>query len=294
MSRTVFMHVGVAKTGTTYLQRILHSNRGLLRRNGLVYPGARRSAHFKASLDLRGATFQGHTYPDVEGAWGRLVKEVKRFDGSALISHETLAHTRKRVIEPAIASFDTDDVRIVLTTRDLARQLPAVWQEKVKNRGEQTYAEFLDSTFAAAGGRRKRGGFWRAQDIVGLSRRWANIVGADRITIVTVPPPGDPRELWRRFARAVELPDLLYDIATDSSNSSLGVAESELLRRLNPRLPDLTWPEYEGRIKRRFVEVDLAPYQVAGRLTVPKKWHDDIRQLSEQTIASLRDASYRV
>ena len=92
MSRTVHLHVGIAKTGTTYLQRTLYANRRALERNGTCYPGREPAAHFFGSLDLRGTTFKGHVYDGVAGAWGRLVALADEFEGTALISHETLAH----------------------------------------------------------------------------------------------------------------------------------------------------------------------------------------------------------
>ena len=137
MARTVFLHVGLAKTGTTYLQRILHSNRDLLRRNGVLYPGTRRADHFKASLDLRGTNYLGHTYPDAAGAWRRLVDEVNAVRGlRADLPRDPRAHAPTCRIEQAVKDFDTDDVRVVVTARDLARQVPAIWQERLKNRSD--------------------------------------------------------------------------------------------------------------------------------------------------------------
>jgi hypothetical protein len=283
------------KTGTTYLQRILHSNRALLRHNGVVYPGARRADHFKAALDLRSATFMGHRYAGSAGAWRRLVKEVQRYDGAALISHETLARVRGPLIAEAVTAFGTDDVRVVVTARDLARQVPAIWQERLKNRSIQPYTHFLDEIFATEEGRRRRGPFWEVQDLIGITTRWGAVVGNGNVTIVTVPASGgDPGELWRRFGRAVELPDLPYDLDVQSRNASLGVVEAELLRQLNPRLPELTWPEYEYRIKHRFAELNLASYQTAGRLTVPKEWHGEVQRIAEETIRYLGQSGCRV
>jgi hypothetical protein len=56
---TVFLHIGIAKTGTTYLQGLMWHNRGLLERNGLRYPGDLPGDHFRASVDLREKPFAG-------------------------------------------------------------------------------------------------------------------------------------------------------------------------------------------------------------------------------------------
>ena len=296
MSRTVYLHVGIAKTGTTYLQRTLFANRRLLERHGTRYPGPEPAAHFFGSLDLRGATFQGHVYDRVEGAWGRLVEQADTFGGNTLISHETLAHANVEQIERAVTSFSTADVRVVITSRDLARQIPAVWQEKVKNRGEVGFDEFLSQI--SVGWRRKnrpRGGFWRAQDVAALVQRWGEAVGMDQVRLVTVPPVGaDRTELWRRFARATDLPDLDYTFAT-GENPSLGVAEAELLRRLNPLLKDsLDWPQYEARIKRRLAETVLGPLDLQGRLRLPPRYRAEVVAITRASIDFLADSGVTV
>ncbi|HYO32076.1 MAG TPA: hypothetical protein VES21_04445 [Nocardioidaceae bacterium] len=294
MARRVTMHVGLAKTGTTYLQRVCYTNRRLLKRNGVLYPGAKRASHFKASLDLREVKFKGHEYPDSEGAWSRLADSVNGYDGTALVSHETLGRATPSAIDKALSSFDTDDVQIVFTVRDLARQVPAVWQEQLKNQNTIRYQDFLDAIFGSEQGRQRDGKFWTGQDIIALAKRWADVIGPQRVTLVTVPPSGgDPQELWRRYREAVGLPDLDYDL-TVAGNSSLGVVEAEILRRLNPRLPDLTWPEYEYRIKRRFAEFELGASGSSGRIVVPLQWQPEVERIAADMRTSIETAGYRI
>lgn len=295
MSRTVFLHVGIAKTGTTYLQRTLYSNRTLLERHGTQYPGPGPAAHFFGSLDLRGASFQGHDYSRSRGAWKRLVAQADAFSGNTLISHETLAHAAPADITRAVGSFATDDVRVVITCRDLARQLPAMWQEKIKNRSTTPYSRFLAKVFAdwsAAGG--PSGSFWRAQHVEGLVGRWAAQVGARNVYVVTVPPRGaDPGELWSRFARATDLPDLAYGV--DGGNTSMGVAEAEMLRRLNPLLADvLDWPQYDGVVKKGLAPNVLASLSVHGKLGLPQEWHAQVVEIAASTVAFLKDSDVRL
>lgn len=54
MASRVFLHVGVPKSGTTYLQTTMWHNRAPLRAQGLLYPGAKRMDHYHASQDVRG------------------------------------------------------------------------------------------------------------------------------------------------------------------------------------------------------------------------------------------------
>jgi hypothetical protein len=227
-------------------------------------------------MDLRGAGFGGHEYPGAAGMWARITKEANHFSGNTVISHETLARTRRAVIRRAVDSFSTNDVRVVLTSRDLGRQIPAVWQENVKNRHDQTYADFLHDVLVGVPPADpdkhvteliRSTSFWRPQDLPDLVKRWSGVVGRDKVTLVTVPPPGSPRdELWNRFAQAVELPDLAYSFELDNANVSLGAAEAELLRRMTAYVPDsVEWPQWETRVKRRFAERTLAPLNAHGK-----------------------------
>src|SRR4029079_18055480 len=87
-----------------------------------------------------------------------------------------------------VQGFATADVRVVITVRDLARQIPATWQETLKNRSETPYAEYLATLFETwPSARRGSGGFWAAQDVEALVRRWSAGVGVERVTVVTVP-----------------------------------------------------------------------------------------------------------
>jgi hypothetical protein len=283
------LHIGLAKSGTTYLQHILQANRVLLEENGLLFPGPKMSEHFKAALDLSGAAIGGEQPAGTEGAWTRTVDAANRYPAATLISHEMFAPIVGRTIGRAVRSFDTDDVRVVITARDIGRQVPGVWQERVKNGNQERYRDFLDSMFHSDMGRQRKGAFWRMQYLIDISSRWAEVVGADRLTIVTVPVTGaDPDELWRRFGAAVGLPDLDYSLDVGGQNKSLGVVESELLRRLNGHLPELGWPQYVKRVKRRFAEGTLATASTSERLVMPGAYQEEISLIADETIGHVK------
>ncbi|QZY30049.1 hypothetical protein [Nocardioides coralli] len=297
LGHEVFLHVGTPKSGTTYLQGELAHNRALLRRHGYLYPGAKHAAHFMAALDLRERGFGGHHYRESEGAWQATADEVLAYDGPALISHEILGGASTEVIRRAVDSFPGRRVRVVLTCRDLGRQIPAAWQENVKNRSTVPYAAFVRRTFAKwEGAETSSAGIWTAQNLAALARRWGEVVGPENVILVTVPPSGAaPGELWRRFAEAVGLPDADYQPSTQTSNPSLGTAETELLRRLTARLPeDLPWPTHSRLIKRRLAQKELVEHRTAGMLTVPADHRARTVEVADEMVTSLRQGGYRV
>jgi hypothetical protein len=260
----------------------------------VLYPGERGGDQFVASIDLRELDHPKFDHFNATGMWARLAEEVRSFDGNAVISHETFARASGRQIERIVESFDTSDLQVVLTVRDLGRQIPAVWQETLKNRATGSYEQFLADIFVNVDvGPHKF--FWKPQDIAGLVRRWVQQVGSDNITLVTVPPTGAPRdELWNRFAQAIDLPDVAIELPATAANSSLGPAEAELLRHVNASLPDdFPWPRYIKNVKRQFAETKLAGRD-GGRIVVPTEWHDAVEQRSRQMVTYLEGSGVAV
>jgi hypothetical protein len=235
--RRVFLHVGSPKTGTTFLQDVLWAHRQQAREQGLLLPGERFADHYLASLDVRGVAGRPEHPPRAQGMWDRLVKESLAWSGTALVSHELFASATREQAEHAVASFGKDtEVHVVLTARDLVRQMSAEWQEHVKHRSTKTFEEFIDEV---RGDRRRTSWFWRVQDYADVVDRWGATVESSRVHVVTVPPATAPSEtLWLRFATLLGLDPSTFDTTVSRSNTSLGVEQAELLRRVNSRLGD--------------------------------------------------------
>ena len=53
MSRRVFVHIGLPKTGTSYLQSVLWPHRGVLLGHGLLVPGREKRDHLLSSMIVR-------------------------------------------------------------------------------------------------------------------------------------------------------------------------------------------------------------------------------------------------
>ena len=99
--------------------------------------------HFRAALDLLGQDWggpRGHA----EGNWDALVRRVRRKNGTVVISHEILAPAPGEAIARAKRDLADSELHVVYTARDLARQIPAAWQESVKQGRKWTYESYLD------------------------------------------------------------------------------------------------------------------------------------------------------
>lgn len=292
--RAVYVHVGPAKTGTTYLQDVLWRNRDRLREQGLLFPGRGPVAHFHAALDLRDIKFGGHDDPRVAGAWDRLATQAREAPTAAIITHEILAGADDDQIERVGRDLAGRDIHVVYGARDLARQLPAVWQESLKNRRRRRFDAFL-STVLRPGAEDDPGprGFWRAQDVVATLARWSPI--AHQVHVVTLPQSGAaPDTLWRRFATVLGLDADGFDLDVARSNASLSAHEAELLRRLNRSLPDdLEWPQYDRIVKRRFNRAANRGSD-GRRILVPTSLADEVRQRAAAIRDSLAASDYDI
>src|SRR5689334_17263110 len=161
----VFIHVGAPKSGTTYLQERLWHNRDALRDNGFLYPGPHWASHVWATFDLRNVKMKGYPDPNIKGAWRRMVDEIREFGGPAIIDQELLSGAFPNQIRRAMDDLAFADVHIVYTLRDMARTLPAAWQEWVKNRETDDFAGFLEHVHREKSDRERTGQlFWNLHD----------------------------------------------------------------------------------------------------------------------------------
>jgi hypothetical protein len=234
--RRVFLHVGSPKTGTTFLQQVLWSNHDLARTQGVLLPGKATVDHFRASLDLTGGIVSEGTVPGpAVGQWQRLVDEARTWDGDVLVTHELFAAARREHAESAVRAFGPErEVHVVVTARDLVRQVPAEWQERIKHRRTITFPQFMEDLRTRTG---EATWFWDVHDYAALLERWGSALPPERVHVVTVPPTGaDPGLLWERFAGLLRLDASAFDTTLARSNRSLGAEQVELLRRVNAAL----------------------------------------------------------
>ena len=288
--RRVVLHIGTPKSGTTYLQELMWQSRERLLEAGVLYPGTARQQHFWAAVDLQGRDFNDWPDPGVEGAWERLVAEAAAHPGTTVISHELIGELPAQTVARIMADLAPAEISVVITARDLARQFPAVWQEDVKNRHWMTLQEFLDTCRPGSGSDAWWvAKFWQRQDLPALVRKWSAFVPVSRITLVTIPQRGgDPGLLWRRFASVIGVDPAVGNSEGTRRNKSLGVAEAELLRRLNARLQmSLDWPVYAPRIT-YFVADSVLPERAGARpLRLPAAAADWVRDRSVEIVEEL-------
>lgn len=293
----IFFHIGAPKTGTTFLQRIMWRNRDALKTAGVLYPGDSFGAHVQAAFDLRGAGFADYDDPLVSGKWAGFVEAAKAWSGPVVFSQELFSPADPGQIEAAMQALNFAEVHLVYTARELSRQIPAAWQEDVKNRFTVRFDEFVAQVREPTGKGHDLGRmFWRMQDPVEVLARWSPSLPARQVHVVTVPPRGEaPEELWRRFASVVGIEPGSVDLSGAFQNTSLGAAEATFLRRLNAALEDeVGWPLYNEMVKHHLAQEVLVNRPGAIPIGLPAVDRDWAAERSEEMVDGLRAAGYGV
>ena len=235
MRRVVHLHIGAPKTGTTYVQDRLSLNAGELAKHGVTYPGRTlgdpSTFHFRAALDLLDQDWGG-TAGHAAGAWKQMVRKVRRQRGNVVISHEILAPAPPDKVARVMHDLRGSEIHLVYSVRDLGRQLPAAWQESIKQGRGWTFRRFLDST--------ERGDAWSALafDLPGVLNTWGKDLPPEHIHVVTVPRHNtrNPDLLWRRMCLALDIEPDWAPVDSTKTNKSLGTVETQLIRKLNRRM----------------------------------------------------------
>src|SRR3954447_12493355 len=279
MAQLVVFHIGLMKSGTTFIQGRLNANRERLARQQVLFPGPTWKRQVRAVSDLIESPKRK------PGSWSSLVEEIGEYDGTAVVSMEYLAPIGARQISVLRDSFSGSEVRVAVTVRDLGRSVPAMWQEAIKNRRTWEWQGYVESI--EKGGEPGRR-FWRQQHADKIVRRWGSTVGADQVYVVTVPPPGATSGLlWDRFCEVGGIrPDSWVD--GPRANESLGAASTLVMRRLNFATEDLPLAAYKKRVKA------LAKHVMSGHraaedpigFTVPPWLHQESAKVTAQIARS--------
>lgn len=236
MTERVYVHIGAYKTGTTYLQQRLWANRDGLAASGVLFPGwkgwgdqVRAFKHVLEREQLRGG-------PVPAQPWTRVIEAIRDWDGAvAILSYEGVSLANEAQVGRIVADLAPAEVHMIVTARDLVRVIPAMWQEVLQGGQTWTWPQYVGTVTGALGRTVPPGrAFWRAHDLVRVTRPWADAVGAGRVHVVTVPPAGSPPELlWERFSAAAGIDPTAAPIEPARINESLDPASTELMRRIN-------------------------------------------------------------
>jgi hypothetical protein len=290
-ARQVYLHIGAPKTGTTYLQRVLAKNRGELARRGVLYATGRTPRDpVWATEVLRGLNLSRHWRSEAAGAWDRIVDQVLRWDGTAVVSHEFFGACTADQAKRALNDLAPCDVHLVFTARDYVSVASATWQERLKYGHATRFSDFrLDNIGKAPMWS------WRTQDILAILERWQHDLPPSHVHIVTVPRGGRTELLWERFASVIGVDPSVVSGEISSANTSLGLVEAELLRRVDERVHRVLKKRRDyARYTRDLLANTVLSQGSRERFSVAGPYAAELTDRSRSAVAGITEAGFDV
>ena len=311
MAGKVVLHIGVQKSGTTFLQHVLQDHDQALADAGVLYPiprdwerGRRTVAnHEWATYGLLGTEYPWVSEPRAareQPSWQALLKQVRAWPGTVLLSAEALSVIRADAVSRLFDALGVDDVEVLVTARSLGQALPSLWQQHIRN-GQSTS---FDTYLTGLARHRDRGGthietdpdahIWRAFVLSGLVRRWSG-AGASKVSVITS-PGRPPRLLLDRFTRAAGLPGPTHTLVPDrKAHAGLTAPETLVLASLNSAFRQNSWPKQKAdRARQAITERFQARDQRGGKATVPPAWRARVAEWSDEDLDALRETDARI
>ncbi len=296
MARRLFLHVGTMKSGTSYLRSLWWLNREALAERGLLLPGRHKGDHFHAACTVVGrrevlARQDAHQAQ----AWTSVLAEVAGTDRDALIGQDHFSRATPEQAATALAQLRevAGEVHVIVTARDLGRQLGSAWQQHVKEGSAETLPDYWERARAEG----PAGDFWGFHDVPAVLERWSQGLPHDRAHLVVLPRPGaaPPAWLWEQACAITGVdPAGLVD-QPERSNESLGASSVELLRRVNAAMPEQARTLDTVRfLKGHFVRQVLADSGDESRLTTTPEMHGWAREHALTMVEDLRGRPWHV
>lgn len=308
------LHIGQQKSGTTYLQTVLHGcGPERLRSSGLCYPlapvaDAPDNNQQYAMFGLLGEEFNwvSAEWQEMQRpAWDAVAAEAAAWDGPVLLSAEALSIIRTEGIHRLLDAIgNPDDVTVVITTRDLGATIASSWQQHVRNGRTSTFDQYLEKLERD----RNRSdtdletaldmGFWRSYAVGGLARRWADVVGPDNVRVVT--SPGKPIDLlWARFCEALGVPGLVDvpdgETAGEAVHVSLTASEITVLREINVQLAQFgLTSSAAGQLRALLIDNLRARAERGPRITLPESYRETVAGWSNEDLAELDELGVKI
>ncbi|WP_141014092.1 hypothetical protein [Nocardioides sambongensis] len=248
MAERVYLHIGLPKTATTYLQTIVWAARDQLRSDGVLLPGRERRDHLWSSRVVREEGGARNTDREF-AAWERVRTELAAWSGVGLVSHEFFAAAAVEQAQRMVEALAPAEVHLVVTAREPLGLFTASWQESLKNRSTTPMADYGREVSA----RPTDIWNWRTLDLRLVLERWSRAVPHERIHVLPLDPTAPREDIWHRFAGLLGIDAAAYDTSMSFPNESMGVVEAELLRRVNGNLDGFTKAFDKGVYIRTFL-----------------------------------------
>lgn len=250
--RTRLLHIGIPKSGTTYMQRAAATRREELLAHGVRYPG-QATSHRLPILALMGEEVGWggvEVSPDMQ-RWARLMSEVEAERERRIYLSNEVASLSNDEQAARFADALGPDMHVLITLRGYTSLLASNWQQRVKTGSQLSFDRWLTNVLAeddVTNGDAKR------LDYSVVVERWIRVAGAERVTVI-IADKARPSLLTDALSDLLGIPRDVLDVsgaAGYSANRSMSLPEVEMVRALNAivrRQGRSNWAQYSMLVR---------------------------------------------
>lgn len=287
MPKTLYIHAGFPKSGTTALQAALRENQDLLLSEGIYYPGSTGNAHHRLVAGLVNRRVGWGKVRNNLDQWNGFVENLSTFDAPrVLISSEFLTAAKYEEIKKIKSSFSDCNIKIIFTLRPLADMVPSYYQQSLKKGSVLTFLEWINSKFFLPSGNLHENP--KLLNHPRVLKNWVKVFESENVYLL-ISDSSDKDLLYQNFAKALDIPDL-PPAKNARFNRSLTVRESEILRLINVSVKDKwDWPSYNRIVRERFVKrlTNTPSTKSESRHSIPVFMIDHIEKVAKQAIVEI-------
>ncbi len=273
------LHVGMHKSGTTFIQSILANNRRLLLKHGWVYPlGGRNQqiACYGINGDLNPWTTR-FPVQRLQNQSRKLLKEISSNKNKNLIvSAEVLSVLNEEGIKNFIENVGKP-TKVIFTVRRLGKTLPSAWQQYLKKGQIESLDDFLIRLEKIKTKQAHRQP-WAAHAYGDCIERWKKACDAEITSLILDPDDQTATGLLDTFTRATSLPGSMNtDFDNMLENTSLSLNSAEVLRKLNVFSREHLDNEQRQALNDYLLQdVLFDPFFGSDRITLTNEWKESI------------------
>ncbi len=179
--RKIFLHIGLPKTGTTYLQCQFETNRQLMEDHGIFVPNTGQLVgrdHNLLALSLqpsRWSQFPDSITKTLHNIWSDLLEEIDESESSAiLITSEAFSWELniRALVEKVFQKLNAFSVTIILTTRDKHDFILSMYHHLIRMGRYEYSLENMFNEFSAQ---------WEAEFYQEL---WGSVFGVENLILI--------------------------------------------------------------------------------------------------------------
>ena len=221
--KTVYLHIGMHKTGTTAIQEFLFANKQNLRKKGIHYPGTQKNHH------LLGNFLKQKNFTQANQLLATYLREP-HIENDIILSSETLSSLANNQIKRFVQILRTksaiETVKIVIFIRPEIEYYESAYRQiikEIKNNCAVKYDEFLKNINYGSSG-----------EILTKINNWSAFFGRDNMKVIRYEKPNHTTNSISTFCNMFGIVDLANWVYPFESivNKSLSTHQTELLRWL--------------------------------------------------------------